>query len=190
MDFFLVTIIIPIAAGVILLFIEYRFIEPLKKKQEIKRIKTEEAISNAQISLVRDLLSDIPETARERYIEYLIKSQRPDGSFARSPISIANVNLPEIDDKVSAALVPLKSRLEEIEKRFPNESTIDKIASVNDAILATKIEHITDELRRIEKESLSKWDVVVIVIEVLVAGATVLGLIFTAIQYFATLPTP
>ena len=187
---YIVTIVSALAVSLIGLFVEYFFAIPARKNQEAKRRKTQEAVTNAQVSLVRDLLSDLPEPARERYINYLIKSQRPDGSFTEAPINIGNVNLPEIDEKVNLALSPLKSRLEEIEKRFPAESTIDKIANVNDAILATKIDQLTADIKRLDEKLLGKWDVAVVVLEVIATVGTLAGVIIAAIQFFVTKATP
>lgn len=49
----------------------------------------------------------------------------------------------------------LEARLEAIEDRLPETETIDKIASVNDAILATKLEEVDRTLTRLEQNQMS-----------------------------------
>jgi len=90
----------------------------------------------------------------------------------------------EIDAKVKEKFDEIKNRVEEIEKRFPKESTIEKIASVNDAILATNIESLTESLKRIEDKMLTKWDVVKIVFEVIAVIGLIVGLVFAILEYF------
>ena len=55
----------------------------------------------------------------------------------------------EIEKKVSDKITEIKNRVEEIEKRFPRKSTIEKVASVNDAILATNFESLSETAKRI-----------------------------------------
>ncbi len=57
----------------------------------------------------------------------------------------------------------LKERLQAIENRFPDEASIDKIASINDALFAQRIDQLSERLDKIEEKILSKWDVATIV---------------------------
>ncbi|WP_139263647.1 hypothetical protein [Geodermatophilus africanus] len=51
---------------------------------------------------------------------------------------------------VDSAVESLQVRIRTIEERFPAQSEIDKIASVNAAIAATKIEALQDSIKRLE----------------------------------------
>ena len=85
----------------------------------------------------------------------------------------------EMEDRTSA----LKERLENIEKRFPAESTLEKIASVNDAILGTRLEELQKSVERIESKLFSKWDVAKIVFLIIGSLGALVGLTFTTIEF-------
>lgn len=76
----------------------------------------------------------------------------------------------------------LQNRLDAIEERLPEASTIDKITSVNDAIMATKIEALEKEISRLEASRLSRWDVVVVVFAILTAVGGIVAIIVPIIQ--------
>ncbi|WP_430433797.1 hypothetical protein [Methyloversatilis sp.] len=65
----------------------------------------------------------------------------------------------EVDERMKG----LKERLQAIENRFPDEASIDKIASINDALFAQRIDQLSERLDKIEEKILSKWDVATIV---------------------------
>src|SRR5690606_4838648 len=58
-------------------------------------------------------------------------------------------------DELRKLISLLEARLEAIEDRLPDTETIDKIASVNDAILATKLEEVDRTLTRLEQNQMS-----------------------------------
>jgi len=78
-----------------------------------------------------------------------------------------------VDDKTDA----IKKRLDVIESRFPNESAIDKIASVNDAVLATKIEALNESIKAMREKMITRWDLVVVVFEILGAIVIIVAII-------------
>ena len=86
-----------------------------------------------------------------------------------------------IDEKVHS----LKYRIEEIESRFPSQDTIEKIASVNDAILATQIENLSEKINALEKSKLSKWDVAIVVFQIISALGVFCGVGFGIISYLS-----
>lgn len=61
----------------------------------------------------------------------------------------------------------LADRLERVEGRLPDQGTIDKLESINDAIMATKIDALELEVRRLGDAALTKWGVALIVFSVL-----------------------
>lgn len=89
----------------------------------------------------------------------------------------------EIDAEVNKKFEEIKKRVEGIEKRFPKETTLEKIASVNDAILATNLEALSESIKRIEDRMLTKWDVVKILFQILAALGVLTTLIFAALKY-------
>jgi hypothetical protein len=88
-----------------------------------------------------------------------------------------------IRKEVQDAVTAFQERLERIEQRFPDESTIDKIASINDAILATKVEQLQKALEQLEPRLLTKWDVATIVFAVLAAIGGLAGVIFAVANF-------
>lgn len=62
----------------------------------------------------------------------------------------------------------LKKRVDEIEKKLHKGTTIEKVAFVDYAILATKLEAFSEDVNRIEKSMLTKWDVAKIVLEIII----------------------
>ena len=84
----------------------------------------------------------------------------------------------EIEVLVDHRLSKLEEKLQRIDKRFPDESTIEKIASVNDAILATKIEALFNSVDDIKRNMLTNWDIVKVVFGILTALGVLTGMIF------------
>jgi hypothetical protein len=95
--------------------------------------------------------------------------------FVHVPAYLTKV---EIESEVNKKFDELKSRVEEIEKRFPKDATLEKIASVNDAILATNLEALSETVKRIEQKLLGKWDVAKVVFQILAALGVLIGIIF------------
>jgi len=100
---------------------------------------------------------------------------------------VTNLSVPltksDIEGEVNKKFDELKKRLEEIENRFPKEATLEKIASVNYAILGTSIEALSGSVKRIEEKLLTKWDVAKIVFQILGVLSFLLGIIFAIIKY-------
>lgn len=89
----------------------------------------------------------------------------------------------EIREEVQGAVTAFQERLERIEQRFPEEATLEKIASINDAILATKLEYLDKSLKEIESRFLTKWDVATIVFAVIGGIGVAAGVIFTVANF-------
>ncbi|GAI25840.1 unnamed protein product, partial [marine sediment metagenome] len=91
----------------------------------------------------------------------------------------------DIETQVNEQVDELKKRIEEIEARFPQEATLEKIASVNDAILATQLETLSASIKAIQDRMLTKWDIAKIVFAILTALGTLIGIIFGIINFVA-----
>jgi hypothetical protein len=94
-----------------------------------------------------------------------------------------------VRDEVDRSVDAFRRRLESIEERFPDTDVVDKIANVNDAILATKLEELQRAVERLEKrlndEKVSKWDVATIVFTILAALGGLVGAVFGIIKFVA-----
>ncbi len=89
----------------------------------------------------------------------------------------------EVRHEVEGAVRAVQERIERIELRFPEQSTIDKVASVNDAILATKVEQLQKSIEQLDSRILTKWDVATIVFAVMAAIGVVAGVIFAVANF-------
>jgi hypothetical protein len=115
-------------------------------------------------SVRKNYLKTIREQAEQRMksaiaheISHLIKVEKPESKISSSPIS--SISKEDIKNEIDGRVDSLKKRLSDIEKRFPKQETVDKVASVNDAILATQIEGISESLKNIESKIITRWDV-------------------------------
>ncbi len=84
----------------------------------------------------------------------------------------------DIEEQVNEKVNELKKRIEAIEARFPPEAKLEKIASVNDAILATQLEAMSDSIKAIQDKMLTKWDVAKVVFAILGSLGAIVAIIF------------
>jgi hypothetical protein len=91
-----------------------------------------------------------------------------------------------VEDRIS----DVRGRLEAIEKRFPDNATIDKISSINDALFAQRIEQLSSKVLALEEKLLTKWDVAIIVSVVAAGIFAVVGATYAVLKVFGQVPTP
>jgi hypothetical protein len=91
----------------------------------------------------------------------------------------------EVEDKMTE----VRGRLEAIEKRFPDDATIDKIASINDALFAQRIEQLSTRIEKLEEKLLTKWDVALIVSIVAAGIFAVVGATYAVLKVFGQAPS-
>ncbi|MEW8403986.1 MAG: hypothetical protein AB2689_10990 [Candidatus Thiodiazotropha taylori] len=147
-----------------------------RAKSDLLKSKTELGINIAGVQLRHQIVG---EEASEPLTEKLI-AQVEDSLLERisdlDGLSKSDVRN-EIDKKVS----DIRSRIEQIENRFPDSDTIDKISSINDALFAERIELLAKRLDSIESKMLSKWDVAIIVSAMVVGISFVVGATYSII---------
>jgi hypothetical protein len=91
----------------------------------------------------------------------------------------------EVESLIEQRLSALRDRLVQIETRFPSEATFDKLASVNEAILATRLDAIQDNIKQLQetlKKVPSNWDIAVIVFAILSALGVLTGMLFAVVK--------
>ena len=151
-------------------------------------------MSEAQKEIIEKVsvaLNDLPKSSRDAYVRYLTYSQYQDGSFPEPPIIVSSsFSKDEIEQEIKNKTEFLEHRIRDIENRFPNEATIEKVASVNDAILSTNLEALSETLKKIEDKLLSKWDVAKIVFQIIAALGGLLGLSLAIIKFVLEKTTP
>lgn len=89
----------------------------------------------------------------------------------------------DITEEVNAAFDALKKRIDAIEARFPEQATLEKIASVNEAILGTQLEAMSRSIKAIQDEMLTKWDVAKIVFVVLGSLGVIFAVVFGILNW-------
>ena len=183
--------IISIIIGVIFSIIGSKYQK--RSKSEITQIRATMGKLNSQIqinlkeSFIDSIYSDYlkrQEDSTKTVSKAFASSQLVDGSFPNLPIiPVASIGKDEINKEIEQKTSFLYDKIEEIEKRFPSDATIEKISSVNDAILATNIESLFESLKRIEDKLLSKWDVAKIVFQIIASLGGVIALAIVAIKF-------
>lgn len=88
--------------------------------------------------------------------------------------SSPSLSIENIKKDVQSEIQEFKDRIEKIEQRFPAEAQLEKIASINDAILSERIDQLAKKVEGIESKILSKWDVAITV-------STIIGGIFAVV---------
>lgn len=135
----------------------------LKKKEEQKHLKKEsERLKSkaAQISVDLGILKfthDL-ESAGETLPQNEIVQQL-ENRILNKLKDHPNSSDETIKSEVRQGLKEFKERIAKIESRFPDESKLDKIASINDALLSERIDQIKERLAQIEEKALTRWDV-------------------------------
>lgn len=154
-----------------------------KAENSISAISSQ-AVLDSQVSFVKDLLSDLPESTRAAYIRYITETQRADGSLDSPLVIFADKDVPsKIKQHFQERFSGLQERLERIEMRIPEGATLDKLASVNDAILATNIESLSQAVGRLETRILTKWDIAKIVFLIVGSIIGVASLVVAVLRY-------
>lgn len=99
-----------------------------------------------------------------------LKAQRDPKELTWAEVRGGLTALPNAED-----LARVEERLAAIEERFPDAAAIDKIASVNDAIMATKIEALEKTVVELQSKMLTRWDVALVLFAVLGALSALVG---------------
>ena len=148
----------------------------LKRQNEIEQLIREKI--NPTIQIITDSTSEVV-TGGLAELHPLAKSIEllrtlPSGS------------VPSINIEYQKELEKLQERITAIESKFPSDETnIDKIASINDAIFLTKIDGLSKAVENIERKMLSKWDVAKIVVMIIGLVMTAIGVVFAVVTYFS-----
>ena len=92
----------------------------------------------------------------------------------------------DIKQEVKKELEEISGRLEKIENRFPEGSQLEKISSINDAILSERIEQLSKQLTSIENKVLYRWDVAVTVSMIIGGVFTVVAATYGVINFIVS----
>jgi hypothetical protein len=183
-----------ILAGILAGLVGYR-VQRIARKKRKEEARLQEIFSEKTIVLwdsyykkLKPSLKQESKSVSKTYLEFLLSNYEKvwrNWLVHYTGYPLTYLPTTEIETEANKKFEELKKRIEGIEKRFPKEATLEKIASVNDAILATKVEALSDAINRIEKKLLTKWDVVKIVFEILAALGVLVGIGFAIANYVA-----
>lgn len=155
-----------------------------KRRQNIEKIrkKAKEQYKKALAQEISEYSKHIPNFEKDPVYKVMLAES------ATTPITIASTTAVEAQKETDAIIEDLKERISEIENRLPGQETVDKIASINDAILATQIESLSETVKKIEDKLLSRWDVAKIVFQILAAVGALVGIGLAIIMLFLNKP--
>jgi hypothetical protein len=144
----------------------------------LRRSERREVVARRQIE------DDTLETALERVLgrplsldETKLLIGPSSGVTEQAPQVADEETKTEINAEVESLVSTFKERLERIEQRFPAQATPEKVASTNDAIMATKLEYLEKSLDKVQDRQLSRWDVALVLFAILGGLGALIGII-------------
>jgi hypothetical protein len=147
------------------------------RQDQADDVEVENAVSERFLREMGDAVAELPLEVRRRFLRDLADVRWDDDEPQRFPSLPRTPAAKADDDAVERRVSAFRERLDRIEVRFPAEATLEKVASVNDAILATRLEALQEDLRETKAKMLSKWDVATIVFAVVAAVGATVGLV-------------
>lgn len=90
----------------------------------------------------------------------------------------------DVSSRLKEEIEAFNKRLAKIEEKFPADSKIEKIASINDAIFSERIDYLTKQMEQLENKQLNKWDIALTFSMILGAIATIVTLTYGVLVFF------
>lgn len=81
----------------------------------------------------------------------------------------------QIAGRINERIKAIRERVDEIESRYPEEDSLERMVSVNEALLSERIDQISIQVQAFENKVLSRWDVALIVSTVLTGVLSIAG---------------
>lgn len=158
------------------------------KKVKVKKIKKQKVYNNIDKILrtknfykeINEIYTDKNDPNTEIFYNHILSTYKNALADSLSNLTVKKQNL-EIENKISSKIDQLSKRIQEIEKRFPKNSTLEKISSINDAVMATNVESLSESVKRIESKILTNWDIVKILFEIIAVLSVLMCIIFSII---------
>lgn len=102
----------------------------------------------------------------------------------RNDYSFLPTDKSEIEEMASKDFKDITERIEKMEEKFPKDGELDKYASINETILTMKLQELSSQVKRLEENQMSKWDIVVTVFYVLGGLSAIVGGVVGLIKFF------
>jgi len=167
-----------------------------KRVSELKSEEFQSVLKETRDSVLRETRSSTGINIGGMRLQKEVRTYEPDEALTEHLISqvesgiiekmedLDGLNKDQVRGEVEKRVTEIRERLEKIETRFPDASSIDKISSINDALFAERIDQLEKRLEGIESSLLSKWDVATIVSVVLSGIFMVVGATYGALKAF------
>jgi len=94
----------------------------------------------------------------------------------------------EVREELERELREIQQRVHKIEDRFPEDAKLEKIASINDALLSERIDQLAGQISALEKRILTHWDVAKIVSTIVGSICAVVVATYGIIQFLTKSP--
>jgi hypothetical protein len=102
--------------------------------------------------------------------------------------SSPGVSRQEVQKEVKAQVAEIQDRIVKIENRFPDEAKLDKVASINDALLSERIDQLSKQVENLENKMLSHWDVAVVVGGIITGIIAIVGATYGVLKATGVIP--
>jgi len=102
--------------------------------------------------------------------------------------SSPRVSREDIQKEVESQLGEVQARIEKIENRFPDEAKLDKVASINDALISERIDQLSKQVENLDNKILSRWDVALVVSSIIAAIIAVVGATYGVLKVLGIIP--
>ena len=153
-------------------------IDSIKKKSERLRSRaTQISIDLGLVKFTQSLEQTAENIPKDEIIEQL------EGRILRRLSEQPNLTDEGIDIAVKSDLNEFRERIDKIESRFPEESKIEKIASINDALLSERIDQLKERVDRLGNKILNRWDVALTVSAIIGGIITIVVTTYSVIKF-------
>jgi len=103
-------------------------------------------------------------------------------------VQSSGVSRQEVQKEVKAQVAEIQDRIAKIENRFPDEAKMDKVASINDALLSERIDQLSKQVENLENKMLSHWDVAVVVGGIITGIIAIVGATYGVLKATGVIP--
>jgi len=150
-----------------------------KRNQERK-----EAESRKKIEEIAKSIPIIPGSAIKGMLAEQVR--RMEKELINSVIAESHATDNEKVEKIREQIKEFNERIAKIESKFPDDSKIEKISSINDAIFSERIDQLQKTVQRLEEKQLSRWDVALVVSMIVGAILTIVAATYGVLSWVTT----
>jgi len=157
------------------------------RRQRAKDL-TEISLALGPISISRTIETPSQESAKTEVVSTPELLKDIERTIVARVESLPLASRDEMQKEIEGQMHEVSDRIKKIEDRFPEESQIEKIASINDALLAERIDQLSKQVQALESRTLSKWDVAVTVGAIISGMIIVVGATYGVLKALGKVP--